>query len=430
MRSYEETVNYIANLRGGEIDLRLHRVERALAPFALPHTRYAAFHIAGTNGKGSTAAILHRILCEQGYRAGLYTSPHLASFTERIRVNDEEIGRDEVVELAKRIEQRTAGAGVQLTFFEFVTVMGFVYFAEKQIDVAVVEVGLGGRLDATNVVSPVAALITTISMDHEAYLGSDLLSIAREKGGIIKPGVPVVCGAVPAEAQALYRDMAAARNAPVFFLGKDFTVALKAEEKFDYSGRRWKYSDLTLGLPGNFQRQNAAVALAGLEAAAERFPMSEAALRAGLENVRWPGRLEFVQRAPQVILDGAHNEEGVNTLVQEIERLLPGRKVKLLFGAMRDKNWRTMLGRLCAIAEEVVLARVPMERSADPKELAAAVPETLPARTSESPLEGLRCLLAEARPSDTILVAGSLYLLGEVRPYFFSGDIIGQRSRT
>ena len=184
--TYTETLDYIFNLRGGEIDLRLDRVERALSLFGHPERRYPAFHIAGTNGKGSTAAMLHRILSLAGYRAALYTSPHVVSFTERIRVGDGEISPAEVVELAEEIKSRAAGAGIRLTFFEFVTVMAFIYFSRLNADVAVVEVGLGGRLDATNLVVPAVSMITTIARDHEAYLGRDLLSIAREKGGIIK----------------------------------------------------------------------------------------------------------------------------------------------------------------------------------------------------------------------------------------------------
>src|SRR5688572_3101514 len=187
MLTYSETLQKIYNLRGGMIDLRLDRIHQALALFDHPENAYPSFHIAGTNGKGSTAAMLHRILSHAGYRTALYTSPHLVSFTERIRIADDEITEIEVVALAEELRQRAAAADIPLTFFEFVTVMAFVHFARRQVDVAIVEVGLGGRLDATNLVRPVVSLITTISKDHEAYLGSDIVSIAREKGGIIKP---------------------------------------------------------------------------------------------------------------------------------------------------------------------------------------------------------------------------------------------------
>src|SRR5215475_7083714 len=194
METYSETLQRIYNLRGGMIDLRLDRMEQALALFDHPEKNYPALHVAGTNGKGSTAAILHRVLSLAGYRTALYTSPHLVSFTERMRIGDDEIAQDEVIRLADEVRQLTEAGGVSLTFFEFVTVMAFVYFARQRVQVAVVEVGLGDRLDATNLVTPLVSLITTISKDHQAYLGPDELSIAREKGGIVKARIPVVCG--------------------------------------------------------------------------------------------------------------------------------------------------------------------------------------------------------------------------------------------
>ena len=418
MRSYRDTVDYIANLRGGEIDLKLDRVRQALVLFDNPQNRYLSFHVAGTNGKGSTAAIVHQILSCQGYRTGLYTSPHLVSFTERIRVGDEEISADEVIELAALVQRRLEGQGLQLTFFEFVTVMGLVYFAEKKIAAAVVEVGLGGRLDATNVVLPVVSLITTISRDHEAYLGNDLLSIAREKGGIIKQGVPVVCGRLSAAVRALYQEFAATRRAPAYFFAEHFGVAVKDEKRFDYHGRAWSFKDLQLALPGSFQRNNAAVALAALEVGGQYFPVAEAAVRKGLESVVWPARMETVRQQPQVILDGAHNDEGTMTLVAEIEGLRKNRRIRLLFGALQDKDWRLMLEHLCALAHEVVLTRVPAARGVEPAVLAGAIPAEIPCHVIENPCQALEFLLRRAGRDDLILVTGSLYLMGEVRPFF------------
>jgi len=432
MASYSETLNYIYNLRGGEIDLRLHRVEQALSLFGHPERCFRAFHIAGTNGKGSTAAMLHRILCAEGYRVALYTSPHVVSFTERIRVGDEEISQDQVVELAELIKSRSAGEGIALTFFEFVTVMALVYFARHKVDAAVVEVGLGGRLDATNVVVPVVSIITTISKDHEAYLGSDLLSIAREKGGIIKEGVPVVCGALPPDAGELLKAMASAKGSADFFLGRDFSFALKKGGLFDYEGLRWRVQGLSLGLRGRYQRGNAALALGALEVAQRDFPVSEAAVREGLRTVLWSGRLEVMFRRPTVILDGAHNGEGVRTLVSEIRDLPEMKEVKevrLLFAAMDDKDWPSMLGELSAVASEMVLARVPLERSADPRKIAKAVPRDVPYTVIDDPLEAARFLLDKAQADDAILVTGSLYLLGQVRPFLSEMASAGKFSR-
>ena len=416
MDSYSETLDRIYNLRGGVIDLRLDRMERALALFNHPEKTFPSFHIAGTNGKGSTAAMLHRILCLGGYRTALYTSPHLVSFTERIRIGDQEISPDEVVALAEEVWQRTLAADVALTFFEFVTVMAFVYFARQGIDVAVVEVGLGGRLDATNLVTPVVSMITTISKDHEAYLGSDLQSIAREKAGIIKAEVPVVLGALPAEVMDIFSGLACDQHARAFFLGRDFKISLKNKNLFDYIGMNQGFSNLSLALRGRHQRNNAAVALGALEVARRAFPVSGALIREGLATVSWPGRFEVMLERPAVVLDGAHNGEGVKALVETIEDFRQGRRIKLLFASMEDKQWRLMLNMLVDVVDEVVLTRVSVERSADPKQLASHVAGRVPHRVMNDARQALGSLLADARPEDIVLVAGSLYLLGEVRP--------------
>lgn len=421
MDRYLETLDYIFNLRGGEIDLRLHRVERALSLFGHPERAFPAIHIAGTNGKGSTAAILHRILSAQGYRTALYTSPHVVSFNERIRVGDEEISNEEIVTLAEEIKERLSHEGAALTFFEFATVMAFIYFSLRKVDLAVVEVGLGGRLDATNLVRPLVSVITTIAKDHEAYLGSELLSIAREKGGIIKEGVPVACGCLPAEVGDFLRAMAEAKGSKSYFLGRDFSYELKQGGLFDYKGLERGLGDLAVALGGNFQKKNAALALGALEILDRDFPVGEAAVREGLRTVFWPGRFELLWERPSVILDGAHNGEGMTALVQEMEELLKGGKAKVLFAAMGDKDWGFMLGELCRVAGEFVLTRVPIKRSADPREMAAAIGGAAPCSVIEEPIQALRFLLERARPEDVILVAGSLYLLGEVRPALLRG---------
>ncbi|MGH7823881.1 MAG: bifunctional folylpolyglutamate synthase/dihydrofolate synthase [Candidatus Binatia bacterium] len=416
MTSYSETLDRIYNLRGGMIDLRLDRMDRALALFDHPEKKYFSFHIAGTNGKGSTAAMLHRILSHAGYHAALYTSPHLVSFTERIRAGDDEISPDEVVALADEITERTAAAATPLTFFEFVTVMAFVYFARRQVDVCVVEVGLGGRLDATNLVRPAVSVITTISQDHEAYLGSDLGSIAREKGGIIKQNVPVVCGDLPNEALEAIQGIARSKKAPLYSLKQNFSFLLKSGGCFDYKGLNWQFEDLSVALRGRHQRGNAAVALCALELVARDFPVSEDAVREGLRTVVWPGRFEVLGTKPTVVLDGAHNGEGVRALIEEIRDFRGGRKVKMLFAAMDDKDWRSMLDGLSEVVDEMVLTRVAMSRSADPHRLAARLSDKIPHRAIESSPIALRSLLDTVDPDDIVLVAGSLYLLGEIRP--------------
>jgi len=424
MRSYQETLNYIFNLRGGAIDLRLNRVAQALSLFGHPERCYPAFHIAGTNGKGSTAAMLHRILSVQGYRVALYTSPHLVSFTERIRVGDQEISEEEVVELADTIRDRVVEPGVPLTFFEFVTVMALVYFARCEVDVAVVEVGLGGRLDATNLIVPKVSIITNVSMDHEAFLGTDLLSIAQEKGGIIKKGVPVICGPLSRETSTVIENIAYGKEIEPYFFNRDFSIDLKEDGHFDYSGQEWDLSDLCLGLRGKYQKKNAAVALAALEVMRGDFPVREAVVRESLKTVFWPGRFEVISHCPRVILDGAHNVQGVKALAEEVREFVGGERVKLLFGAMDDKDWSEMLCCLSNVSTEVMLTRVPMDRSADPKDLSRSLPGGTPVTVIEDPVEAVASLISSSAGEQTILITGSLYLIGHVRPWLLKTELL------
>ena len=416
MRSYAESLEFIYHLRGAVIDLRLDRVIRALALFDNPQRLFPSFHIAGTNGKGSTAAMLHNILCQQGYKTGLFTSPHLDSFTERIRVRDENISEQEVVGLTEEIDQQTSAMGVALTFFEFVTVMAMVQFARKGVDVAVIEVGLGGRLDATNVIRPLASIITGVALDHQEFLGNDLTSIAREKGGIIKDRIPVICGSLPQPAQAVVEDISRSKDAPLYSLARDFCIAVRQHRRFDYHGMDWCIEGLGMNLQGAFQCRNGALAIAALEATARAVTVGPTAIRRGLETVTWPGRLEVIATSPLVILDGAHNREGVETLLTELPKLVGEDTVRLLFGCMEDKDWSSMLSALSGICCEIVATRVPMTRSVSPERLAAAVPRGVAVRVVEDPLEGATSLLNKsAKDHVPVLIAGSLYLLGCVR---------------
>ena len=426
MASYSETLDRIYNLRGGIIDLRLDRVAGALKLFGHPERKFPSIHVAGTNGKGSTSAMLQRILCAAGYRTALYTSPHLVSFTERIKIGDQEISQDEVVAIADEIWQRTSRAAISLTYFEVVTVMGFIYFARHSSDLAVVEVGLGGRYDATNVIMPLVSLITTISKDHEAFLGTDLGSIAREKAGIIKPGIPVVCGALTAEVKEVFRGTAAGQGSKAFFFGADFGFSLKNTGFFDYTGLKQHYSGLSLRLRGLHQYFNASVALAGLETVQDKFPVTDTAVRAGLATVHWPGRLEVMLERPTVVIDGAHNGEGILALVEALTTYR-GRKIKLLFAAMSDKDWRFMLTRFIGVVSEAMFTKVAMERSADPAELATVFAGKIPSRSHPDSRSALRLLIDESASDDVIVVAGSLYLIGEIRPLL--QDIAAAQSR-
>jgi len=362
--------------------------------------------------------MLHAMLSAAGYRVGLFTSPHLIDFCERIRLGTECISEQEVVDEVATIRARVESVNVRLTPFEMMTVLTFRAFARAQVDVAVVEVGLGGRLDATNVLSPLVSVITSIGLDHQAYLGPTVVHIAREKGGIIKPGVPVVIGAVETESCAILEDVARRTGSPVSVYGREFTVDAGPNGGIFYRGQRWRLSDLHLRLHGRFQQRNAAVALAVLELIRQSFPVGEECLRDGLRTTAWPGRLDVVSEHPLVVLDGAHNVQAIEVLSAELPVVVQGRRVKLLFSVMRDKDWQAMVPILSRIASEVVVTRAHQLRAEDPALLQAAFAPLCPVRVVADPVAACRQLIAESGPNDAVVICGSLFLVGDIYPLF------------
>jgi dihydrofolate synthase/folylpolyglutamate synthase len=398
--------------------LGLDRVEAALAALGDPHLELTAVHIAGSNGKGSTAAMVESIARAAGLRTGLYTSPHLCRFAERIRLDGEP--------LDDAAFERCLGAVLDrcqpdLTFFESLTVAGFVAFAEAGVDLAVLEVGLGGRLDATNVIrDPLATAITSISLEHTAILGDTLGAIAGEKAGILKAGAPVVLGPLPAEADSTIAEVVArVGTGPILRVRpwSDAPAAGFIDVESDGHAVRLRTLEgqtrtLRLGLEGQHQGANAAIAwgLAGHVAA--RFPGRawEAAIAEGLAGTRWPGRLERLdQGGVTVLLDAAHNPEGVGALCRALPRE-PARTA-LVFGALADKRWGEMLGALAPLAGRRYYTE-PKGRAPAPlaEMVALAQGEAIP-----TPREAVARAIAESAPGDTVLVTGSIYLIGEVR---------------
>jgi dihydrofolate synthase / folylpolyglutamate synthase len=420
---YADVVAWLYALDAAKgMDFKLERVTLALKNLGDPHRAYPVLHIAGTNGKGSVAAMLHAMYVAGGYRVGLYTSPHLVSLTERIRVGDQPIGEADVVTLARDIQAAATVCGIELTFFEFLTVMAFLHFARCRVDVAVVEVGLGGRLDATNVVDPAVAVITTIGLDHQEYLGNTLASVAYEKAGIIKPGRPVVIGRVAEAVRAQLAAIAAARGAPAFCSGHDFalgeTTAPGAPVRCHFRGMGSDLADLAVGLRGAYQRENAATAVAAALQARGVLPLADAALRRGLSAVRWPGRLDVVRDAPLVVLDGAHNADGIATLIRELPEIIGSRPLHLLFGVMRDKHWQPMVQALGPHVATATLTTPLAPRGEVAEALARAFEPYCPVRIAAQPVDGLHSVLQAAHADDAILVTGSLFLVGAVYPYF------------
>jgi dihydrofolate synthase/folylpolyglutamate synthase len=412
MDAYRAALEYLTRLEvTAGWDLNLERMRAAVALFGHPERAAPAVHIAGTNGKGSTAAMVESILRAAGYRTGLYTSPHLVDFTERMRVDGRTIPRDVVVGLVAEIRGELERAGVALTHFEFVTLMAFEWFRRVGVDVGVIEVGLGGRLDATNVIEPAVTAVTHIALDHEDYLGRTIPEVAAEKAGILKAGVPVVLGRLVPEAEAVVLARAAAVGAPVLRAGRDGTLA-EAAGGLGFRGRGVSWSGLRLAMPGAFQHANAEVALLAVAALADRLPCGEEAVHRGLEAAAWPGRLAVVRRAPLVLLDGAHNPAGAAALARELPAVLAGRPTTLVFAVMRDKEWHAILDRLLPHVRRVVVTRVG-PRGAEPAEVAAAIADRAPVRVADDAGRAVAQTVAAAAPDEAVLITGSLYLVGE-----------------
>lgn len=418
---YSDTIAWLYSLEAARgMDFKLERVQLALAALGNPHRQYPCVHIAGTNGKGSVAAMVHAMLRAAGRCAALYTSPHLIRFTERIRIGDDDIGESEVVELTREIRTAATIRGIELTFFEFVTVLAFSAFAQHRVDSAVIEVGLGGRLDATNVIDPEVSVITTIGHDHEQYLGSTLESIAAEKGGIIKPGRPVVFGRLPAGAAVVLQRIAAERNAPVVEAQR--VIQVNGISPLQFEGLGWAIGDVRLALRGRYQVENATTALATAALVRDRLRITPAAARAGLLSVRWPGRLDVVATSPLTLVDGAHNEAGIATLISELPAIVGPRPIHLLFAVMRDKRWRPMVAQLAPLVKSATITTVLPPRGEDPEPVAAAFRGYCPVEIVPDAATALASLRRRAAPGSAVLVTGSLFLVGEVLTALPRGD--------
>lgn len=421
MESLPETLNWLYSLEArGEI-YKLERMEQALALIGNPHLKLRAVHIAGTKGKGSVAAMLDSCLRAAGYRSGLYTKPHLVNLTERTRIDGAEMPGRLMLEYIARLRDIYERAGLALTFFEFTVALMFLYFAEAAVDIAVVETGLGGRLDSTNVLQPLLSVITPIGFDHMEHLGYTITAIAGEKGGIIKPGVPVVIGARDPDARLTLTSIAAQRGCPVFLIDREFSYRSQAPaHRLDYHGLGLALENLELGLAGPFQHENAAIALAAAETLrAQGWKLDEDAIRRGLAEVIWPGRFDVVMHRPLVILDCAHNELAVEALLETIAvELGPGVRPHLVFGCLEDKQWEHMAEMLAPRVREAILTRVKPKRPLDPEHLAPLFARHVPTRVVREPLEAIEQVMAESGPDDVVLVTGSVYLVGEVYPWF------------
>ncbi len=394
-----------------------------LARLGLSYQEGRYLHIAGTNGKGSVAAILSAVLTRAGYPAGLFTSPHLVSFQERLRLGDREISADRLLSLINRV-RAVVDQGEPPTFFEFATALAFLYFLEEKADPIILETGMGGRLDATNIVQPVIAVITNISRDHQDYLGRGLLAIAAEKAGIIKEKTPLITYARQPSVLELFRRRCRELEAPLYLGGVDFRTRGASGGRFGYQGLNRVLAGLTLSLRGRHQYRNAAVALAVLELLEQRgWDIGETAIREGLANTRWPGRLEQVAQDRRILLDGAHNPAAALSLAQALKLIQkPSRgngRLFLVMGIMADKDVDAILARLLPLAHLVIFTQPRYFRAAATADLARrsqayALEVIQVPRVSEA----IRRAQALAGPRDRIVITGSLFTVGEAKEYF------------
>ena len=429
--NYFEAIQFLDGLRMFGANFGLETTHQLAAAAGHPHERLRFIHVAGTNGKGSTCAMLESIYRATGLKVGLYTSPHLVSFRERIQVDRQWISEGDVARLveqirttgvaaAVRLRQATASAGernlkvaatsvggdLQPTFFEFVTVLALCYFAEQQCDLVILETGLGGRLDATNIVTPLACVLTSISLDHQPWLGDTVSKIAAEKAGIIKPGVPIIAATEAPEVLAVIEETARQLRAPLFNIGRASSLP-----QFSLGPETgWKP---VLPLLGEHQRLNAALALATVSVLGNKFPVSAEEIRRGLETVSWPGRLQVVRRGAQTfLLDGAHNPAGAAALRAALHQYFPQARPQLVLGILKDKDWRQICELLAPLTDRIFLVPVNSERTCAPDDLRAACAAANP--NAKVVLCGsLTAALEQAEDAPFIVITGSLYLVGE-----------------
>lgn len=431
LETYSDALDYLYGFVNWEVArhdryspdaMTLERPRRLLEALGEPQATYSVVHLTGTKGKGSVGAMLASILKASGLRVGLYSSPHLQDFRERFRIDNQLISQDQLLHMVRHMRP-VLDSLEDITWFEVTTALAFEFFRQQTVDIAVVEVGLGGRLDATNVVTPLVSVITSLSYDHTYLLGDSLASIAREKGGIIKPGIPVVSAPQEQEALTVLKEISSERNAALTVVGRDWSFEA-GEYRSDGQVFRVQRSGeppsvYTTALAGEHQALNATVALAALEHVRQYgIAISEQAIRMGLLAVDWPGRLELVDREPLLLLDAAHNAESAQRLHDALVKLYPQRPLALVLGASADKDIAGIFEALLPIVDYLILAQAVHPRALAPGQLA----EIARATGYDGPIDELAATdeaLARASelvgPDGLVCGTGSLFLVGELR---------------
>ena len=422
--TYASCLKAMYGLRRFGIILGLATIRSILNALGDPQNNFYSIHVAGTNGKGSVAAALSSILQQSGYRVGLYTSPHLVRFNERICINNRQISNDAVVKSYQAVQKAHLGNRTP-TFFELTTAMAFYEFARRRVDWAVIETGMGGRLDATNVIDPVISIITNVSMEHRAYLGNTLARIAREKAGIIKQATPVVTAIKQRQAKSVIQRIAGKKSAPLYMLGKNFKVRRQPAGGFSYYGIENTWHDMHTALQGHYQVENAALAIAACELLNKNHTsISQQSIRDGLIKTSWPGRLEIVSEHPMIILDGAHNLMAARELAKFLGDNLAQRSITLVVGILDDKPYQSMLKSLLPVCSRVIVTRAKTDRALDPLRLFETAKKTLSdVRIVSDVAQAFTQAVAEADFNDVICIAGSLYVVGEAKAAIEKGLI-------
>lgn len=427
--NYEQALAWIHGIARFGMNQGLQRIEKLLDRLGNPHQKLNFLHIGGTNGKGSIAAFAAAVLEAAGYRVGLYTSPYLEKFTNRMAINGQDIAPGRLVELVEIIKPYVAEIAADPacghpTEFEVVTALALTYFAQESPDLVVLEVGLGGRLDATNTVNPLVTAISTISLEHTHVLGPSVEAVAREKAGIIKEG-----SAVATQARGAALEVIAAtcfqKNVPLYRLGVDFraekTSGNLEGQTFDYYGLQHRFPQLRIGLLGSYQVNNAALALAALELLEKKgYPWPVEAIYEGLLHAKWPGRLEILQREPLVVVDGAHNMEAFQNLKAVLQHEFSYRRLILVLGLLSDKAREEILAEILPLADVLILTEPNSPRAAKAQVLERSAREIMsgPVYARADITEAVQLALSQAEASDLVLIAGSLYLISDVRLLF------------
>ncbi len=429
--SYPRTIEYLYGLQKFGMKFGLDNIRKLMSALHDPQDSFRSVHVAGTNGKGSTSAMIASILRTAGVKTGLFSSPHLISFTERIRINGEEITERDVITLAEEVRAVAEEIGdFSPTFFEVVTAMAFLHFRNAGVEWAVIETGLGGRLDATNVVVPDVTVITRIGIDHCEFLGKTLREIASEKAGVIKAGIPVVSAPQETEAMEVIGRKAAERGSQLLTYGESFKSELISESlrgiSFHYAGQG-RSQDLSVSLAGRHQMTNASVAVKTAEILMRKYPGMRCDIGKGLSSVQWPGRLQMVNDDPPVLIDGAHNPQAASALSVYLKEVALSRykRIILVVGAMGDKDVGGILDPLLPIASEIIFTAPAYGRSAPPERLAAdAAAKGYSSVVVPGVAEAVKKAEEMSLPGDLVVITGSFYTLGEAIESFGNKGVL------